>query len=412
MAKRRRREIVVRFREDREKWEVDYKDVRSKRRRPLFDTEQEAYKHANQVGEELRAGLRDVDDPDLTVGAYIDRWLMRAETDGQIEPKTLASYRHLLTAHIKPTLGSYRLRDLRPKHVRNLLHAKRTEHYGSDDKRRSYSKNTIRLIKAALSSVLTDAIEDEYLTVNPAYNTGRKKRRAEKITDAERLAKIRPLKPDELAMLLRTTTADRFHALWALKGKGGVRPGEAAATRIDDIDFGRGVIRVERATTDGGRVETIKSTKTACVRTVDLSRDLAAILKRHITRLRAEALKAGTGEPTWLFPVANGRLLDRYAIRDAFRRALKQAGIGHHRPYDLRHTFASLLLAKGAPLPYVAAQLGHKNPTTTLRYYAHAIPEQGRRWVNLLDSGPAEAKTTIVEPQRGTNGKMAVPNAR
>ena len=163
------------------------------------------------------------------------------------------------------------------------------------------------------------------------------------------------------------------------------------------------MVHVERATTDGGRVETIKSTKTARVRDVEMSRDLAGILKRHITQLRADALKAGTGEPTWLFPVASGRLLDRYAIRDAFRRALKQAGIGHHRPYDLRHTFASLLLAEGAPLPYVAAQLGHSNPTTTLRHYAHYLPKYGRRWVNVLDG---RARAPIVEPQYGTSDKV------
>jgi integrase len=410
MAKRRRREIVVRFREDRQRWEVDHCDVRGKRHRPLFDTEQEAHTHAGKVADELRSGLSEIDDPDLTCGAYIDRWLARAEAEGEIERKTLGSYRQLLTAHIKPTLGAYRLRELRPKHVRTLLAAKRAEQYGTGNARRPYSKNTIRLIKAALSTVLTDAIDDDYLTVNPAYNTGRKKRRAEKITDAERIAKIRPLTRDELAALLSTKAPDWRVALWALMGKGGLRPGEAAAVRVEDIDFRRGVVRVERATTDGGRVETIKSTKTACVRDVEMSRDLAAILRRHITRLRAEALKAGSGEVTWLFPVASGRLLDRYAIRDSFRRALKAAKIGHHRPYDLRHTFASLLLAEGAPLPYVAAQLGHSKPTTTLRYYAHVMPQHGRRWVNVLDGGVGRPKG-VTEPQRGTNDETASSNA-
>jgi integrase len=40
------------------------------------------------------------------------------------------------------------------------------------------------------------------------------------------------------------------------------------------------------------------------------------------------------------------------------------------RLYDLRHTYASLLLAGRTPITYVSAQLGHANPTTTLRYYA------------------------------------------
>ena len=50
------------------------------------------------------------------------------------------------------------------------------------------------------------------------------------------------------------------------------------------------------------------------------------------------------------------------------------------RLYDLRRTYASLLLAAGAPITYVSAQLGHANPSTTLRYYAKWIPSQGRRW--------------------------------
>ena len=42
-------------------------------------------------------------------------------------------------------------------------------------------------------------------------------------------------------------------------------------------------------------------------------------------------------------------------------------------------------MAAGAPITYVSAQLGHANPTTTLRYYARWIPSRGRRWVDLLD---------------------------
>jgi integrase len=408
MARRRRREIVVRFREDRQQWEVDHRDVHGRRHRPLFKTEEEAHEHAGKVAKDLQAGFHDVDDPGLTLSAYIERWLTRSEAEKQIEPKTLSSYRHLLIAHVKPTLGAYRLRDLRPKHVRMLLATKRSEKHGRDDKRRAYSKNTVRLIRAALSSVLTDAIEDEYLITNPAYNTGRKKRRADKITEADRLATIRPLTREEVAALLRVTAKHPLNPLWALLAKVGARPGEGAAARVEDIDFRRGVVRVERATTDGGRVETIKSTKTARVREVEMSRDLVAILKRHITQLRADALKAGTGEPTWLFPVASGRLLDRYAIRDAFRRALRQAGIGHHRPYDLRHGFASLLPAEGAPLPYVAAQLDHSNPTTTLRHYAHWLPKHGRRWVNVLDG---RAAAPIAEPEHGTSDEVISANA-
>ena len=82
------------------------------------------------------------------------------------------------------------------------------------------------------------------------------------------------------------------------------------------------------------------------------------------------------------------------------------------RLYDLRHTFASLLLAAGAPITYVGAQLGHANPTTTLRFYARWIPSRGQRWVEVLDrSHPRAAVERLladlepkVEPNRAAAG--------
>ena len=54
-------------------------------------------------------------------------------------------------------------------------------------------------------------------------------------------------------------------------------------------------------------------------------------------------------------------------MRKAFGQALRPAKLPSFRLYDLRHTYASLLLAQNAPLTYVSAQLGHTDATTTLR---------------------------------------------
>ena len=69
-----------------------------------------------------------------------------------------------------------------------------------------------------------------------------------------------------------------------------------------------------------------------------------------------------------------------------------------------RHTYASLLLAAGAPITYVSGQLGHANPATTLRYYAKWIPSRGQRWVDVLDrdrpvEAPAREVGTNLEPR-------------
>lgn len=56
-------------------------------------------------------------------------------------------------------------------------------------------------------------------------------------------------------------------------------------------------------------------------------------------------------------------------------------------PYDLRHSLASLLLAEGRTVHYVAAQLGH-SPALTLSTYGHLIAE-------YADAGPINAEEEI-----------------
>ena len=54
--------------------------------------------------------------------------------------------------------------------------------------------------------------------------------------------------------------------------------------------------------------------------------------------------------------------------------ALTNAGLAYQRPYDLRHSFASLLLHEGRSVIYVARQLGH-SAALTMKIYGHVIEE-------------------------------------
>jgi integrase len=121
-------------------------------------------------------------------------------------------------------------------------------------------------------------------------------------------------------------------------------------------------------------------------RTVDLSADLTAALRVHIAGLRERAFREGRAMPDILFPSAAGTYLDWNNAVDAFHRMCRKAKIPRIAPYCLRHTFASLLLKAGAPITYVAAQLGHTKPTTTLRFYAKYLPEETQRFVDRLDA--------------------------
>jgi hypothetical protein len=78
------------------------------------------------------------------------------------------------------------------------------------------------------------------------------------------------------------------------------------------------------------------------------------------------------------------------------------AALPRFRLYDLRHTYATHLLAEGAPITYVAAQLGHAKPTTTLMYYAHCLPRGDKGYIDRL----AAAREAVAPP--GTMSPAAV----
>ncbi len=387
MAKAKRK-IVVRFREDRQKWEVDCRAVPGWRsRRPTFETEEEAHAYASKLLGELERGLPVPEHRDISLVTYVEeRWLPAVSPD--LERKTAEGYARLLRRHVLPQLGQLRLRDVRKRHIRALLNDKRTQ---------GYAKNTVRLIKAALSSVLTDASEEDVIETNPALHLGRKKgRRAGTLTKADQQKTIRPIDWAQLCAFLKEGRREPpYGALFEVMALAGLRPGEALALQPGDLDLRNAVLQVERAMS-GGRV---KATKTYEIRKVDLAPGLLRTLKHHLGWLSEKTLRRGWGEPGWLFPSEANTLLDYANVAKVFLRILKRAKLPHFRVYDLRHTYASLLLSLGAPLLYVSQQMGHSNPATTLRFYARWVPSGDRRWVGLLDQGLADN----LEPEVGTS---------
>ena len=76
----------------------------------------------------------------------------------------------------------------------------------------------------------------------------------------------------------------------------------------------------------------------------------------------------------FVFTDSLGRGLDYRDVGEGFRPAVKAAGLigpGRLTLHSLRHTFTSLLIAKGLDVVFVSRQLGHASATTTLGVYAH-----------------------------------------
>ena len=74
----------------------------------------------------------------------------------------------------------------------------------------------------------------------------------------------------------------------------------------------------------------------------------------------------------------------------------------------MRHTFAALRLSAGALPMWVSHQLGHRDLTTTLRYYGEFIPKQGETWADILEREILEPTPQPAIPEPETRTK---PNA-
>ncbi len=148
----------------------------------------------------------------------------------------------------------------------------------------------------------------------------------------------------------------------------------------------------------------IKDTKTHETRDVDVSPDLAELLREYVAALRRNSPQNGWGDPEWLFPSALMTPLDHNNVAKVYKRVLKRAQLPRFRFYDLRHTYASLLLAEGAPITFVSHQLGHRSPDTTLRFYTRWLPSTGRSFAGLVDrKAPSATDSEEVGTKVGTN---------
>nr|WP_250212248.1 site-specific integrase [Pseudomonas fluorescens] len=149
----------------------------------------------------------------------------------------------------------------------------------------------------------------------------------------------------------------------------GLRTSELVALDWGDIDWLREEVMVSRAMTQAGKGKA-ETTKTAAGRRrVKLLRPVLQALKAqkaHTFLADAEVFQ-------------NPRTLERSAGDEPIRKtmwvpAMKKAGVRYRRPYQTRHTYASMMLSAGEHPMWVAKQMGHTDWTMIARVYGRWMP--------------------------------------
>jgi integrase len=174
-----------------------------------------------------------------------------------------------------------------------------------------------------------------------------------------------------------------------------MRIGEALALQWGDIDFNGRFVNLKRSLSRG-KISTLKGKRD---RRVDMSLQLAEILKTHRVESKKKGMILGFGElPEYVFTNKNGKILDKGKWRRrVFRKAMEKAGIRSIRIHDLRHTYATIRISKGDNIADVSSQLGHFLVKFTMDVYYHWIPGKKKSEVDALDDQEFQEKVKVNE---------------
>ena len=349
---------------------------------------QAAEKAARQIEAKIALGQFGNQDKEVqdipTVKIYSDIWMSTC-IEGILDDMTHERYGYVLRRDIIPVLGTKTLNRVGAKEVRDLLNSLR---------KAGRTAKSVSLTRTVLSSLLSEAVIEEWIEKNPVaeLRVGRKR---SKTADARRPKqhKVDPFTKKEVSIFLdyvMSRSPDDYGPMFFCDLRAGLRLGELLGLHWSDILWSRKLIYVRRSF----KRQKVKPLKTGTERYVDMSDQLHAVLADLLLRKERAATQDGTGEvPPIIFANSSGRYRAQNSVRKMFKKFLKGAGLREIRIHDMRHTFAALLLAKGASLSYLKAQLGHASIKTTGDTYGHLVPGELRNFVNCLDTeSPSSVK--------------------
>ena len=306
-----------------------------------------------------------------SVGYLLDRWVEHLEALGR-SPKTIAGYRSIINARLRPAFGSIELRRLQPadldRFYRALIHD-------------GLSPLSVRHCHAALSTALRQAVKWGWIDRSPAERA---------TPPSVPRSEVDPPSVEDISRLLRELERSdhELGSMVFVAATTGCRRGELCALRWSDLDLEEGVLVVSRSIAEVSGTLYEKDPKTHRSRRLAIDASTVAILRQHAARMRERAELCGVLLPGNAFvwsqlpdcaePWRPSRVTDVFR---STRRRLDLHGVDFHH---LRHFAATTLVGAGVDVRTIAGRLGHADPAITLRTYAHFLEAADRHAAEVM----------------------------
>jgi integrase len=294
---------------------------------------------------------------------YLDDWLV--DKQKQLKASTYQGYEKIVNNVIIPQFKGTTLAEIKRVDIRKWL---------AD---MDCSNKRLSNIQSVFRTALQDALTDELIETNPLYGWKYENRQAPKVEDD-----VDPFSSYEQQLILDQLEGQDRNIFqfffWT-----GMRPSELIVLQWDDVDWIRGTISVTKALTQAA--EEFEEPKTRAG-----NRDV---------KILAPALEALNNQKQYTY-LANKHIFlnsrnnepitgDQTLRKTIWQPALKRAKVKYRRPYQTRHTYASMMLTAGESIAWLAEQMGHADWASLRKIYARfikdSIPDAGEKAVEMFN---------------------------
>ena len=294
-----------------------------------------------------------------TLRDFVATWL--AEHQIEWRRSHIKVLKSTIDGHLLPAFGDRAVGSITKAEIL-AFRAKLAERPGRTGEK--LSNKRINGILAPLSQILNEAAE-RYGFVSPTNKLKRLK---------VRKSDVNPFSLDQVQTILATVRAD-WRDYFTVRFLTGVRTGEAHGLKWKHVDFERRLILIRETFVLGEDDETKTE---GSMRDIQMSQPVYDALKRQ------HDATAKLGD--YVFCNREGHPIDNKNFSDrVWYPLLRHLGLAPRRPYQMRHTAATLWLASGESPEWIARQLGHANTQMLFQVYSRFVPNLTRRDGSAID---------------------------
>lgn len=375
------------------RWQARYDDPNGKEITSLWATKVEAEREiTKQEGAKQTGSWLDPKAGKVTVERFaLDTWLPAQSIIGRSETEYLGALRRYLF----PEWGHREIRSIKPSEAGAWQKLLTTKYKLSG----TYPNRVARYVRG----VFRLAVIDRVIPVSPFERIP---------APAMDESACQPPDIAEVRQLIAAAYHDRWRTMLEVTALTGLRSGEVRGLRLARVDFLRRTMLVDQQLVHekkkGMYFDELKTG--AGLRTLPLNKRVVEVLAAYVERYPVSQSGPGAG---LVFTMPAAGLIGESTMDYALKSTCKRAGVEPRHWHELRHHYASVLIAGGENPKVVQKRLGHKDVMTTLRTYSHLFAEAEEKTRDVLDAAWADPAETGDEKEFSeTSGRVPESRAR